>query len=76
MSQLQLVLDRDVEKVLDFMAREIKGEKLLFVARAVAQVAELAWADAIPNRSPRNAISMGGDMSIDVSVSGTRPVPS
>jgi hypothetical protein len=65
MAQLELILDRDVEKVLDFMQRELKGEKLLFVARAVAQVAELAWADAIPNRTPRNAIRMAPEVVID-----------
>jgi hypothetical protein len=27
------------------MAREIQGDKLLFVARAVAQLAELAWSN-------------------------------
>jgi len=65
--QLQLVLDCDVEKVLDFMAREVAGDKLLFVARAVAQVAELAWADAVPIRKPQNAISMAVDATIEAS---------
>jgi hypothetical protein len=58
---MKIYLDADVEKVMDFMQREILGEKLLFVAQAVAQVAELAWADAIPRRLPKNAIQMTGD---------------
>ena len=73
-SQLQLVLDHDVEKVLDFMAREIRGDKLLFVARAIAQVAELAWADAIPSQKPRNAISMSPELKIEPPESRTRLV--
>jgi hypothetical protein len=73
---MELVLDPDVNKVIEFMAREVRGEKLLFVARSVAQVAELAWADAIPNRKPRNAINMSGDLSMDVSESETRLTPS
>lgn len=58
---MKLSLDSDVAKVMEFMQREIVGEKLLFVAQAVAQVAELAWADAIPRRLPKNAIQMTGD---------------
>ena len=69
---MQLVLDRDVEKVLDFMASEIPNEKLLFVARAVAQVAELAWADGIPSRKPRNAIHMSPEVVIEASESAAR----
>ena len=72
MPQMQLVLDRDVEKVLNFMALEIQGDKLLFVARAIAQVAELAWADAIPNQKPRNAISMSPELKVEPTESRTR----
>lgn len=64
---MELILDRDVERVIDFMAREIKNEKLLSVARAVAQVAELAWADAVPSRKPWNAISMSAEVVIEES---------
>ncbi len=55
---MKLVLDPDVEKVLDFMAREIKGERLLFVARSVARVAELSWTDAVPRAPSSNAIEL------------------
>jgi hypothetical protein len=58
---MKVVLDADVEKVMQFMQREIQGEKLLFVARAIAKVAELAWADAIPRQANKNAIEMTGD---------------
>jgi hypothetical protein len=43
---MKIVLDADVEKVLAFMVRETKGERLLFVARPVAKVAELPLTDA------------------------------
>ena len=69
---MQLILDSDVEKVLDFMVREIDREKLLFVSRAVAQVAELAWADAVPNRRPRNALQMSPEVLIPASASRAR----
>lgn len=72
MPQMHLVLDRDVEKVVDFMSREIAGDKLLFVARAIAQVAELAWADAIPNHKPRNAVSMSAELKFEPTESQTR----
>ncbi len=72
MPQMQLVLDRDVEKVLVFMASEVAGDKLLFVARAIAQVAELAWADAVPNRNPRNAVSITAEVIIEASSESRR----
>jgi hypothetical protein len=53
---MKIVLDVDIEKVMEFMVREIPGDKLLFVARTVAQLAELSWADAIPNSRPRNGV--------------------
>jgi hypothetical protein len=55
---MKIVLDVDIEKVMEFMVREIPGDKLLFVARAVAQLAELGWADAIPNVRPRNGVHL------------------
>lgn len=45
---MKIQLDSDVEKVLEFMAREIEGERLLFVARSVAQLAELGWSNLTP----------------------------
>jgi hypothetical protein len=40
---MKIQLDPDVEKVMEFMARELPAEKLIPVARSIAQLAELAW---------------------------------
>lgn len=67
---MELILDPDVNKVIEFMAREVRGDKLLFVARAVAQVAELAWSDAIPR--PHKAVSMALEVNPGASASRAR----
>jgi hypothetical protein len=53
---MKLVLDPDVEKVMEFMAREIKRHKLVFVAQAVAKLTELAWADVSLASETTNAV--------------------
>ena len=42
---MKIDIDPDVEKVMEFMLREIKGHKLVFVAQSVAKLTELAWAN-------------------------------
>ena len=55
---MKILLDPDVEKVLEFMAREISRNKLVSVARAVAKVTELAWSDEIIRPEPINMIAL------------------
>jgi hypothetical protein len=42
--KIQLIIDNDVEKIIEFMMREIGVVKLCGVAHAVAQIGDLIWA--------------------------------
>lgn len=50
---MQIVLDSDVQAVVDFMRREVPANKLRFVAKAIARVAELAWSEDSPTPAPQ-----------------------
>jgi hypothetical protein len=45
---MEIRLDSDVEKVIEFMKRNVPQEKLLFVASSLAQIAGLAWQHCQP----------------------------
>jgi hypothetical protein len=45
---MEITIDKDVEKVIEFMARNVPQEKLLFVATSLGRIAELAWQHCQP----------------------------
>ena len=55
---MEVSLDPDVEKVLDFMRCNVACEKLLMVARSVSQIAELAWQHCQPKPEVLPAITL------------------
>ncbi len=56
---MEIRLDKDVEKVIEFMNRNIAQEKLLFVATALAQIAGLAWQHCQPVPEVLPALTIG-----------------
>jgi hypothetical protein len=55
---MEIRLDKDIEKVIEFMSRNVPQDKLLFVATSLAQIAELAWQHCQPAPEVLPALSV------------------
>ncbi len=70
MRTMEIRIDRDVEKVIEFMKRNVPQEKLLFVATSLAQIAELAWQHCQPVPEVLPALTMNEEPPLATLVNG------
>jgi hypothetical protein len=56
---MEIRIDSDVQKVIEFMNRNVPQQKLLFVANSLARIAGLAWqhCQPVPEVLPAMTIS-------------------